>query len=48
MIALDFKDEHLVENFKAIQELKKFGFSDEEIQKMYEEQVELDKKGGAE
>lgn len=44
MVTVNLEDEHLVDNVKAIQELKDFGFSDAEIQKMYDRQLELDKK----
>ena len=43
MITLDLNDKHLAENFKAIQELKELGiFTDEQLQKMYDEQVQKD------
>lgn len=41
-------DEHSAEDFKAIQTLRECGFSDEEIQMMYDRQKEIDKKGGKE
>lgn len=49
MVTLDLRDTKIVENYKAIQELRNFGFTDEEIQKLYDKQVELDEqalKGG--
>ena len=49
MVTISLDDENIVENIKAIQTLKEFGFSDEEIQELYCKQVELDKqKGGKE
>lgn len=35
MISLDL-DENIVENYKAIEELKGMGFSDEQIQEWYD------------
>lgn len=43
MITIDLNDMHLKENLKAMQELKEFGFTDEEIQSMYNKQVQADK-----
>ena len=43
MITISLDDEKIVDNFKAIQTLKEFGFSDDEIQEMYCKQVEADK-----
>lgn len=49
MITVDLRDMKLKENLEAIKELKKIGYSDEELQKMYDEQVQTDReKGGAE
>lgn len=51
MIKVSLEDNHLAENVSAILELKNFGYSDKEIQKMYNKQVEEDKKednGGTE
>lgn len=46
MISIDLRDPHLSENLKAIKKFKrgilKGLFSDEEIQKMYDEQVKAD------
>ena len=40
---IDIKlDEHTTEDVKAIQELRRFGFSDEAIQKMYDDQKRRD------
>ena len=55
MITLNLEDPHLVENFKAIRNIRASGlFSDGEIQRMYEDQLTRDKaeaalveKGGA-
>lgn len=44
MVTVSLKDKHLAENVSAILELKNFGYSDKEIQKMYNKQVEEDKK----
>ena len=45
MININFGDPYLVENVKAIQELRKSGIlTDEQVQEMYNEQVEHDKK----
>lgn len=46
MITINLNDPNAVENFKAIEQLRESGmFTDAEIQKLYEEQVERDKKG---
>ena len=43
MININLRDPYLVENVKAIQELKKSGiFTDEHLQEMYKNQVEHD------
>lgn len=48
MITVDLRDTKLKENLKALKELKKLGYSDEDLQKMYDEQVRIDlEKGGA-
>lgn len=40
MINIDLRDPHIVENTKAIMELKSIGiFSDDELQDMYDRQV---------
>lgn len=36
-------DENSVENFRAIRELQSFGFPDEDIQRLYDKQVEVDR-----
>lgn len=46
MVNIDMRDPDLLENFIAIRELQKLGVSDEEIQKMYDRQLEADAKGG--
>lgn len=49
MITVDLRDTKLKENLEAIKELKKIGYSDEDLQKMYDEQVRIDReKGGGE
>lgn len=48
MIEINLGDINVVENFKAIEELRRTGmFTDEELQEMYDKQVEADKKEGA-
>lgn len=48
MIEINLGDINVVENFKAIEELRRTGmFTDEELQEMYNKQVEEDKKEGA-
>ena len=43
MIDININDPQLIENVKAIMELKKSGiFTDEQIQELYNEQVERD------
>ena len=43
MITLDLRDQNLIENFRAIQELQKTGmYSDEEIQILYKDQNKSD------
>ena len=44
MVKMNLDDPYLFENFRAIKNLRDFGYSDEEIQKLYDEQVEIDKK----
>lgn len=48
MIEINLGDINVVENFKAIEELRRTGmFTNEELQEMYDKQVEADKKEGA-
>ena len=48
MISINLDDSNVVENFKALNELRHMRlFSDEELQAMYDKQVEVDKKEGA-
>ena len=43
MVNVDLRDKHLSENVKAITELRKTGmFSEEELQRLYDEQVKKD------
>jgi len=42
MVYMSFDDKHLAENVLGVMTLKKMGVPDEEIQKMYDEQVEKD------
>lgn len=46
MVNIDMRDPHLLENFVAVRELQKLGVSDEEIQVMYDRQLEVDGKEG--
>lgn len=49
MVEMNLRDNNIFENLKAINELRRTGmFTDEELQEMYEKQVEADKKEGAE
>ena len=44
MVNVDLRDNHLIENVNAIMKLKKMGiFSDDDLQKMYDRQVEKDR-----
>lgn len=44
MITVNLDDKNVVENFKALNELRKTGmFTDEQLQQMYDKQVEADK-----
>ena len=44
MITVNLDDKNVVENFKALNELRKSGmFTDEQLQQMYDKQVELDR-----
>jgi len=42
MISVNLRDTHLTENLQAIMELRSIGFTDEEIQKLYDKQFEKD------
>ena len=45
MVTINLGDPNAVENFKALNELRKTGiFTDEQLQQMYDKQVEADKK----
>lgn len=47
MVEINLGDINVVENLKAIEELRRTGmFTDEELQEMYDKQVEADKKEG--
>ena len=43
MITIDLNDKHLKENLQALKELKDIGYSDDELQALYDKQVEQDK-----
>lgn len=48
MVEMNLRDNNIFENLKAINELRRTGmFTDEELQEMYDKQVEADKKEGA-
>lgn len=42
MLELRLDDPHLVENFQAVLNLKKMGFADDELQRLYQKQLEED------
>jgi hypothetical protein len=45
MVTINLGDPNVVENFKALNELRKTGvFTDEQLQRMYDKQVEADRK----
>ena len=44
MLELRLDDPHLVENFQAALDLKKMGFADDELQRLYQKQLEEDTK----
>jgi hypothetical protein len=45
MVTINLGDPNVVENFKALNELRKTGmFTDEQLQQMYDKQVAADKK----
>lgn len=45
MVIYDLRDENILENVKAVEELKKTGlFTDDELQELYDKQVESDKR----
>lgn len=44
MVTINLGDPNVVENFKALNELRKTGmFTDEQLQQMYDKQVEVDR-----
>ena len=44
MVTINLEDPNVVENFKALNELRKTGvFTDEQLQQMYDKQVEADR-----
>ena len=44
MVTINLGDPNMVENFKALNELRKTGmFTDEQLQRMYDEQVKADR-----
>ena len=48
MVEMNLRDNNIIENLKAIEELRRTGmFTEEELQEMYDKQVEADKKEGA-
>ena len=49
MITVDLNDKHLATNIKTIRELQKLGFyTDEELQRLYDRQLEIDKRSECE
>ncbi len=43
MVTINLDDKNVVENFKALNELRKTGlFTDEQLQRIYDKQVEAD------
>ena len=47
MLELRLDDPHLVENFQVGLNLKKMGFADDELQRLYQKQLEEDAKEAA-
>lgn len=46
MVTVNLRDAHLVENLKALQDLRNSGnFTDEELQEIYDKQLEKGQKG---
>ena len=44
MVTINLEDKNVVENFKALNEPRKTGlFTDEQLQRMYDKQVEADR-----
>ena len=44
MVTINLGDPNVVENFKALNELRKAGmFTDEQLQQMYDRQIEADR-----
>ena len=47
MVIMNLDDPNVVENFKALNELRKTGmFTEEQLQQMYDKQVEADRERG--
>lgn len=44
MIDINLRDDHLQENLQAIMELRSIGFTDDEIQMLYDRQFERDQR----
>jgi hypothetical protein len=42
MITIDLRDERLIDNFQALKELKQCGYSDGELQTLYDQQQKTD------
>ncbi len=47
MFELRLDDPHFVEKFQAALDLKKMGFADDELQRLYQKQLEEDAKEAA-
>lgn len=43
MITINLNDPHCVENIKAMQELKEVGYTDEQLQRLYDRQIVKDR-----
>ena len=44
MITINLRDDHIKEHLQAIKKLRGYGFTDEQIQEMYDRQVEKDQR----
>ena len=44
MITVNLNDPNLKENLQAIKELRELGYPEEQLQKLYDKQVEADKR----
>jgi hypothetical protein len=44
MVTINLRDDHIKENLQAIMELRSIGFTDDEIQRLYDRQFEKDQR----